>query len=389
MNLRKVTVVGVGCTNFGPQPDRSLKELIVAAAGQALADAGASPRQIDAFYLGNFAGGMLAHQELNAAIAARALGLGEIPATKVEGACASGGIAFRHGYLLIATGLADAVLVAGGEKMSGADTEEVTQALAAASDADAGEGTCGMTFPGFFAAMSLRHAYEYGTTGDHLAAVALKNRENAQRNPRAQFHGKSATLEQIKASRLVADPLRLFDCSPISDGAAAAVLVAEDLADRFRGAPVRILAAAQATGNSAIGETDDLTTIAAAVTASRQAYRDAGIGAPDVDVAEVHDCFSIAELIAIEDLGFCEKGQGGPFTAAGNTRVGGRIAVNTSGGLLSKGHPVGATGLAQIFEITRQLRGEADNQVADARIGLTHNVGGTGGVCSVTLLGRM
>lgn len=388
MNLRKVSVIGVGCTPFGALAGRSLKDLAVSACQQAMADAGVSPRQVGVFYLGNFGSGMLVRQEFLAPMVAGALGSGATPATKVEGACASGGIAFRHGYVAVATGMTDVALVCGAEKMTSSSTEEVTAALAAATDSEAGEGSCGLTFPGFFAAVAHRHMHEYGTNREQLAAVALKNRENAQKNPRAHFFDKPATLAEIVSSRLIADPLRLFDCSPISDGAAAAVLCSTHLAESFAGKPVTVLASAQATGSATIQEADSLTTFSAAVVASRLAYRQADITPDQVDVAEVHDCFSIAELIAIEDLGFCPPGQGGPFTATGRTRVGGTVAVNPSGGLLSKGHPVGATGLAQIFEITRQMRGESENQIPNARIGLAHNLGGTGGVCIVTILGR-
>ncbi|MDI3328829.1 MAG: thiolase domain-containing protein [Alicyclobacillaceae bacterium] len=384
--MRRVSIIGVGCTPFGKLNGRSIKDLALQACREALADAGIAPHQIEAFYLGNFAGGMLAQQELTAALVAGALGIGSVPSTKVEGACASGGIALRHGYMMVAAGYYDVVLVAGVEKMTQASTEEVTAALSAAADRQA-EGSTGLTFPGFFAAMARRYLHEYGATLDHLAAVALKNRENAQRNPRAHFYGKPATFDEIRQSRLVADPLRLYDCSPISDGACAAVLAAGERASEFRGTPVDILGSGQATGSTTLQEMDDLCSLEAVVEAARQAYEQAGVGPEDIDVAEVHDCFSIAELIALEDLGLMPRGEAGPRTAAGETRVGGRVAVNPSGGLLSKGHPVGATGMAQVFEIVRQLRGDSDHQVPRARIGLTHNVGGTGGVAAVHILG--
>ncbi|OUM86099.1 MAG: acetyl-CoA acetyltransferase [Bacillus thermozeamaize] len=384
--MRRVSIIGVGCTPFGKLSGRSIKDLALEACREALADAGVSPDQIEAFYLGNFAGGMLARQELTAALVAGALGIGSVPATKVEGACASGGIALRHGYMMIAAGYYDVVLVAGVEKMTQASTEEVTAALSTAADQQT-EGMTGLTFPGFFAAVARRYMHEYGATPEHLAAVAFKNRENAQRNPRAHFYGKTATLDEILSSRLVADPLRLYDCSPISDGACAAVLVANDRVHEFDRQPIDILGSGQATGCTTLQEMDNLCSLEAVIEAARQAYEQAGVGPEDVDVAEVHDCFSIAELIALEDLGLMPRGEAGPRTVAGETRVGGRVTVNPSGGLLSKGHPVGATGLAQVFEIVRQLRGESDNQVPRARIGLTHNVGGTGGVAAVHILG--
>ncbi|MBE3563490.1 MAG: thiolase domain-containing protein [Hydrogenibacillus schlegelii] len=384
--MRRVSVVGVGCTRFGKLSGRSIKELALEACRDALADAGVAPHQVEAFYLSNFAGGTLARQEMLAPLVAGALGLGSIPATRVEGACASGGIALRLGFLMIASGVCDVALVAGVEKMTEASTEEVTAALSAAADRQT-EGSTGLTFPGFFAAVAHRYMHEHGATADHLAAVALKNRANAQRNPRAHFYGKPASLDEIRQSRLVADPLRLYDCSPISDGACAVVLVASEHVQEFTGRPVDILGSGQATGSTTLQEMDDMCSLEAVVQASRQAYEQAGVGPEEVDVAEVHDCFSIAELIALEDLRLMPRGEAGPRTAAGETRVGGRVAVNPSGGLLSKGHPIGATGLAQVFEIVRQLRGEADNPVPNARIGLTHNVGGTGGVATVHIFG--
>ena len=385
--MRRVSIIGVGCTRFGVL-NEPLRDLAVAACNEAIADAGIDRARIQAFYLGNYGSGMLAKQELTASIIANRLGLRPIPVTKVEGACASGGIALRHGWLLIAAGLADIVLVAGVEKMTAAPTEVVTEALAAATDTEAVEGRAGLTFPGFFAMVAARHMHEFGTTADELAQVALKNRRNAQQNPRAHFYGKPADLNKILQSRLIADPLRLFDCSPISDGAAAAVLCAAELATEFTDRPIDILATEQSMGPATLGGLPNLTSIPATAEAARKAYARAGITPADIDVAEVHDCFSIAEIVAIEDLGFVPKGEGGPATADGFTALDGQIPVNPSGGLLSKGHPVGATGMAQCFEIVRQLRGEADNQVAGAEIGLMHNLGGTGGTVSVTILAR-
>lgn len=385
--MRKVCIVGVGATRFGSHPETPLKDLAVDACTAALTDAGMGPDQIDAFYLGNYGAGMLVGQAFTASVVANELGLRSIPVTRIEDACASGGVALRHGWLMVASGQADAVLVAGVEKMTSAPTEAVTQALAAATDVESPEAHAGLTFPGFFAMVACRHMHEYGTRPEHLAAVAVKNRRNAQANPRAQFFGKPATLDQVLASRLIADPLRLFDCSPISDGAAAAVLCAADRLPEGARA-VDILTIAHALGPANLSDMPDLTSFPATREAARQAYEAAGLGPEDIDVLEVHDCFSIAEVVALEDLGFVPKGEGGPAVAEGLTALDGRFPVNPSGGLLSKGHPIGATGLAQCFEIVRQLRGEADNQVTGARIGLMHNLGGTGGTVTVSLLAR-
>lgn len=384
--MRKVSVIGIGCTPFGKQNGIGIIDLALDACREALDDAHLPGSRVEAFYLGNFVSETLVRQGSLAPIVAYRLGLGPIPCTKVEGACASSGIAFRHGVLLIASGLCDIVLVAGVEKMTSADTGIVTEALASAGDADS-EMRLGLTFPGTFGIIMRRHMHQYGTTREQVAMVSVKNRSNGSTNPKAHFQ-ESVTIEEILESRLVCDPLRLYDCTPISDGAAAAVLCAADLAAEFTDRPVDVIGSGQATGPATLFEMADLTTFEASVVAGQQAYREAGLAPGDIDVAEVHDCFTIAEIAAIEDLGFVEKGKGGPAVAGGFTALGGRLPINPSGGLLSKGHPVGATGLAQIYEIVAQLRGEAINQVKDAEIGLAHNLGGTGAVSTVHILKR-
>ncbi|MDE2059289.1 MAG: thiolase domain-containing protein [candidate division NC10 bacterium] len=384
--MRGVSVIGIGCTPFGKQNGVGIVDLALQACREALNDAQVPSSRIDAFYLGNFVSETLVHQGSLAPIVAHRLGLGPIPCTKVEGACASSGIAFRHGVLLIASGLCDIVLAGGVEKMTSAETGAVTEALASAGDAES-EMRLGLTFPGTFGIIMRRHMHQYGTTREQVAMVSIKNRSNGSTNPKAHFQ-KPVTLEEILESRLICDPLRLYDCTPISDGAAAAVLCAADLADEFTDRRVDVIGSGHATGPATLFEMADLTTFEASVAAAHQAYREAGIAPSDVDVAEVHDCFTIAEITAIEDLGFVAKGQGGPAVADGLTALNGKLPINPSGGLLSKGHPVGATGLAQIYEIVGQLRGEAINQVKGAQIGLAHNLGGTGAVSTVHILKR-
>ncbi len=384
--MRKVSIIGVGSTPFGRLEGRTVKALAVAACRDALRDAGVDRQSIQAFYLGNFVAGQLSGQEVLAPLVANALGLPNVPCTKVEGACASGGIALRHGYLLIATGVCDLVLVAGVEKLTAGTTEQVTAAMASAADQEV-EAACGLTFPGAYGFIMRRHMLEFGTTREQIALVAVKNHANGCRNPVAPG-AKPVGLEQVLASRLVADPVRRYDCCPISDGAAAAVLCAADRAAEFSSTPIDILASAQAVGPSALVEMASLTTFEATVRAAREAYGTAGITARDVDVVELHDCFTMAEIIDSEDLGFFDKGKGGPAVAEGHTQPNGRIPVNPSGGLLAKGHPVGATGLGQIYELVQQLRGRHPNQVKDAEIGLAHNLGGTGAVGTVTILRR-
>lgn len=383
---RGVSVIGVGCTPFGRHNGIGIIDLAVRACREALDDAGVPNERVQAFYLGNFVSEALVHQGSLAPMVAYRLGLRAIPCTKVEGACASSGIAFRHGVLLIASGLCDIVLTAGAEKMTSSETTTVTEALASAGDAET-EMRLGLTFPGTFGIIMRRHMYQHGTTREQVAMVSVKNRRQGSANPRAHFQ-KPVTLEEVLGSRLISDPLRLHECPPISDGAAAAVLCASDLAEEFTHRPIEVIGSGHAMGPGTLFEMADLTTFESSVAAAREAYRMAGISPRDIDVAEVHDCFSIAEIAAIEDLGFVEKGKGGPAMEEGATALGGPIPVNPSGGLLAKGHPVGATGLAQIYEIVHQLRGEAINQVKGAEIGLAHNLGGTGAVSTVHILRR-
>ncbi len=384
--MRGVSVIGIGCTRFGKQNGIGIVELAVRACREALDDAGVPNERVQAFYLGNFVSEALVHQGSLAPMVAHRLGLRAIPCTKVEGACASSGIAFRHGVLLVASGLCDVVLTAGAEKMTSSETATVTEALASAGDAET-EMRLGLTFPGTFGIIMRRHMHQYGTTREQVALVSVKNRGNGSTNPKAHFQ-KPVSLADVLESRLISDPLRLYECPPISDGAAAAVLCASDMADEFTSRPIDVIGSGHAMGPGTLFEMTDLTTFEASVIAAREAYRAAGVSPGDIDVAEVHDCFSIAEIAAIEDLGFVEKGKGGRAAEEGLTHLTGPIPVNTSGGLLAKGHPVGATGLAQIYEVVQQLRGEAINQVQGAEIGLAHNLGGTGAVSTVHILKR-
>jgi acetyl-CoA C-acetyltransferase len=386
MMMRGVSVIGIGCTRFGKRNGIGIIDLAVQACREALDDAGVPNERVQAFYLGNFVSEALVHQGSLASMVAHRLGLRVIPCTKVEGACASSGIAFRHGFLMIASGLCDIVLTAGAEKMTSSETATVTQALASAGDAET-EMRLGLTFPGTFGVIMRRHMYQYGTTREQVAMVSVKNRRNGSLNPKAHFQ-KPISLDEVLESRLICDPLRLYDCPPISDGAAAAVLCAADIAGEFSSRPVEIIGSGHAMGPGTLFEMSDLTTFEATVSAAREAYRMAGVSPRDIDVAEVHDCFSIAEIAATEDLRFVEKGKGGRAVEEGLTAMNGPIPVNPSGGLLSKGHPVGATGLAQIYDIVQQLRGEAMNQVGGAEIGLAHNLGGTGAISTVHILRR-
>jgi len=382
--MRDVVIVGVGSTSFGRHAGTPIEQLAVGAAAQALLDAGIDRERIGALYLGNFISGPLNGKEVLAGIVADQLGLPNIPCTKVEGACASGGIAFRHAWMAIASGQCDAAIAVGVETMTHASTAQSTAALNCAMDNEH-DGPSGLTFPGLFGLSWRIHAQRYGTTRAQVSAVVRKNKRNGLRNPLAQM-GADLSDEQIESSASICDPLQLFDCCPTSDGAAAVVLVARSMLREVTGVPVDILAAIQTRGSSRIAGHPDLCSFEATVSAAQRAYQAAGISPADVDVVELHDCFSIAEVIDSEDLGLVPRGEGALWAAEGRTAVDGQVAINPSGGLLAKGHPVGATGLGQLYEVVHQLRGTHPNQVRDARIGMTHNLGGTGVACTVSLL---
>jgi acetyl-CoA C-acetyltransferase len=387
--MKKVSVIGVGKTRYGVIKDRSFLDLSVEAGKKALADAGINPEEVDAFYLGNYAGSDFIKQNHLAPYIGSALGLRrDVPCTHIENACASGGSAVREGILAIGSGTARRVLVIGVEKMNTVPTPEVTEFLSKAGDWE-NEVKVGYTFPSAFAMMARRHMHQYGTTREHLAAVTVKNHSNALHNPDAQMQ-KPVTMEQVlNDNRIVADPLRLYDCSLITDGASAVVVTEKSIAQSLSRKPVDIIGFAQANDSFALYQKGDLTKFDATVEAARLAFEMADIKHEDVDVVEVHDCFTIAEIIAIEDLGFIPKGEGGPATLDGVTSLNGKFAVNSSGGLKAKGHPVGATGVGQIIEIVEQIRGEAgERQVKDAEIGLSHNIGGSGATCVVHILAR-
>ncbi|WP_457555474.1 thiolase domain-containing protein [Candidatus Pyrohabitans sp.] len=382
--MKRVAVIGVGLTKFGELWETSFSQLFVEAGAKAINDAGIDGDDIDALYVGNMSGGRFIDQEHISCLIADHAGLTPIPATRVEAACASGGLAIRQGVMAILSGMHDVVVVGGVEKMTDLVTEKTTQTLATASDSE-WEAFMGMTFPGLYALIARRHMHEYGTTREQLAMVAVKNHENALHNPYAQFHTR-ISVEDVLRSPLVADPLRLLDCSPITDGAACVVLASEERAREFVDSPVYITGSGQASSTIALHDRRSITVADATVNAAKEAYARAKRSAGDIQVAEVHDAFTIGEILAIEGLGFFKIGEGGRATEEGETAIGGRIPVNTSGGLKAKGHPVGATGVAQVVEIALQLRGEAGKRQVDADVGLAHNVGGSGGTAVVHIL---
>jgi len=384
--MRRVAVVGVGKTAFGAFPDRDLRSLAVEAGEKALRDANVKPGGVEAFYLGNFAGPSFIGQNHLAPYVGAGLGISGVPATRFEAACASSGAAFFHAWSAVAAGIYDVVLVGGVEKMTSQPTPRVAEILAGAGDMS-GEMRAGATFPALFAMIARRHMYQYGTTREQLAAVAVKNHANGAKNPLAHMR-KTITVEQALAGKPVAEPLTVYDCSLVSDGAAAVVPVPLERAAEFTGKPVAVLGISQTSDRVALDEKEDITTLRAVRSSAEKAYKMAEVTAADIQFAEVHDCFTIAEILSCEDLGFVKKGEGGLYAQSGATCLRGERPVNASGGLKSKGHPVGATGVAQICDVAVQIRGEAgDLQVARNEIGLAQNLGGSGATSVVTILG--
>ncbi|HWQ56613.1 MAG TPA: thiolase domain-containing protein [Bryobacteraceae bacterium] len=386
--MRPVAVIGTGKTPFGAFPGRDLRSLAVEAGEKCLKDGHIAPSQVEAFYLGNFAGPAFTGQNHLAPYVSMALGVEGVPSTRIENACASSGSAFYQAWTAVAGGIYDTVLVVGVEKMTSRPTPQVSEILGSAGDFS-GEIRAGNTFASLFAMIARRHMHQFGTTRAHLAAVAVKNHANGALNPDAHMR-RVITLEQAMAGKPVADPLNLYDCSLISDGAAAVLLAPADRAADFGRKPVRVLGIAQASDSVPLDRKEDITTFPAVRRAAQKAYGMAGMGPRDIGFAELHDCFTIAEIVALEDLGFVERGQGGPYSAEGRTALRGEKPINPSGGLKSKGHPVGATGAAQICDVVQQIRCEAgDRQVRDAAVGLAQNLGGSGGTCVVTILGAL
>ncbi len=412
---RGVAVVGVGSSKFGAFPDKTSRDLFVEAFQEmrATVDKGLDPGAIESLYLGNFSSDLFEGQGHTAPIMADAVGLVPIPAVRVEDACASGGVALRQGVMAVASGMQDVVLVGGTERMTKLPIAQVTDTLGAAADA-LYEIPAGFTFPGLYAAIASAYMHKYGMTPEHLMNVAIKNHENGALNPKAQFgvtipdwmqsriaaarkRGKpapewadvAAFLHDDAANPMVAWPLRLFDCSPVTDGAACLLLVSAARAHEFTDAPIYITGSGQAS-DVPLHSRADLTTLDAARGAAARAYAQAGVTADDIRLAEVHDCFTIAEIVATEDLGFFAPGTAFKAVEDGMTARDGARPVNTSGGLKAKGHPVGASGVAQVIEVFKQMRGEAGaRQVAgDIPLALTHNVGATGSTCVVHVYER-
>ncbi len=383
--MRDVCVVGAGMSQWGEVWRKSFRDLFVDAARAAMANAGVD--HLDSLYVGCMSGGLFVGQEHIGALMADYLGMAGIPAAHVESACASGGISFRQAFIEVGSGVSDIVMAAGVEKMTDCDGDEATAALATAADQEY-EVFHGATFPGLYAMMAHAHMAKYGTTREMLTAVSVKNHFNGSMNPNAQYPFK-LKAKTVDNSVMVADPLHILDCSPITDGAAAVIVCSEDVAKKTGKPYIKVKGSAVATDTIQLAQREDMTTIKSATIAAGKALEMAGIKLGDVNFAEVHDCFTIAEIMVAESIGKYKPGKAGPAFVAGESALDGVFPINPSGGLKSKGHPVGATGIAQIVEIYKQLTGQAENgrQIQGGpKVGMAQNMGGTGASSVVHIL---
>ncbi|MHA1798584.1 MAG: thiolase C-terminal domain-containing protein [Candidatus Helarchaeota archaeon] len=415
---RDVAIIGAGISKFGVRTDKNLPDLWIEAYLDAVksVDNGISVNDIDGgLYLGNFTADLFNGQGHLGPMMADLIGLTPKGATRFEGACASSGLAFRHAVLAVASGVADVVCVGGIEKMTTLPTAGVTEALAAASDAIY-EARVGATFPGLYANIASAHFHKYGTKSEDLFNVAIKNHENGKLNDKAQMPYSIEDIRQQKIEKIkkkggeapdwkddfdflrsssnpvIAYPLRLFDCSLITDGAACVFLAAANIAKKFTDTPILVAGTGQGSASLSLHDRKgEYTSFISARTAAEQAYKMANVRPKDIKIAEVHDCFTIAELVAMEDLGFAKPGDAARMVREGETGLDGTIPINTDGGLKAKGHPVGATGVGQVVEVYKQLKGIAKKRQIknDPEIGLTHNLGGSGGTCVVHVFKRM
>lgn len=383
--MRTVCVVGAGMSTWGEVWRKSFRQLFVDAALEAIEKSGVD--HLDSLYIGCMSGGLFVHQEHLGSLMADYLGMPGIPATRVESACASGGLAIRSAYIEVASGMSDIVMASGVEKMTDCHGDDATAALATAADQEY-EVFHGATFPGLYAMMAHAHMAKYGTTRQMLTAISVKNHVNGSMNPVAQYPFK-VKPETVENSVMIADPLRILDCSPITDGAAAVILTTEEIAKKLGKPYIKIIGSGAATDYIQLAQRADMTTIKAATLAADRALKMAGKTLKDVNFAEVHDCFTIAELIILESIGLYAPGKAGAAILAGETALDGKFPINTSGGLKSKGHPVGATGVAQVVEVYKQLTGQAEGGrqlKSSPKIGMTQNMGGSGGSSVVHIM---
>ncbi|CAI49394.1 acetyl-CoA C-acyltransferase [Natronomonas pharaonis DSM 2160] len=376
-------LVGAGQSDYGAFPDESYRSLFrtaFEAAAESVPE-GFDKDAVDEAFIGTL--GVGGRQlGLSGPAVTEHVGLDGVPCTRVENACAASGFAVRQAVQAVKSGMADVVLAGGFEVMSDMSSDATKYWLGVSGETE-WERLSGTTFSGVYAQMASAHMDRYGTTGEQLSRVAVKNHANGAKNPHAQL-GFECSLDDAQSAPMVADPLNLYHCCPTSDGAACALVVSEAVVDDYTDDPIRVAGVGAGSDNVGLFDRETYTAVPASQRAAERAYEMAGIEPTDLDFAEVHDCFAIAELLAYEDLGFCERGESGSFIESGATELDGELPVNTSGGLKSKGHPIGATGAGQVVEAFKQLSGKAgDRQVDSPHRGLTHNVGGSGGAAIV------
>ncbi|HXU95217.1 MAG TPA: thiolase domain-containing protein [Candidatus Nitrosotalea sp.] len=378
--MEKVCLIGAGSTKYGKLED-SITDIALQASVDAIESAGIEPKEIGAGYISNVFGVADKQVHLGPVIMSN-LGIPEVPSLSIESACGSGSVSFREAYANVAAGFYDAVLATGVEKVTHTGTEWTTTYFSYCSDFFY-EGGAGASFPGLFASMARAYLAEYKATEEDLAMVAVKNHDNGLLNPKAHLR-KKITVDDVMKSAVVASPLKLYDCCPFSDGASAVIICNEKFAKDHTKNYVQVIGSGRGGSPAALQGRDHITTIPSTRIAAAAAYKMAGITPKDVDFAEVHDCFTIAELVDTEDLGFFEQGKAVQAVREGRTKLNSDISINPSGGLKSKGHPIGATGIGQVAEVFDQLTGKAgERTVKDAKIGLTHNFGATGASCAV------
>ncbi|MFO8109229.1 MAG: thiolase domain-containing protein [Thermoplasmata archaeon] len=385
--MRDVAIIGIGETPIGELWNLSLRELGINAGLSAIKDAGVRGEEIEKMYIGNMSAGRLINQEHIAPMIADYAGLDGVPSVRIESGGASGGMALAQGCLSVASGVDDIVVVGAAEKMTDVGDQEAKNILSSTADWE-WESIFGATFDSLYAMMARYHMIQHGTTREQLAAVAVKNHAHGALNPNAQYQ-REVPLKVVLNSPIVSDPLTMFDCAPLSDGGAAVVLCPAETAESYNGDPVKILGTGMGSDHMAVHDRRGIDTMKATTSAAQKAFSMADLKPEDMDFAEVHDNYTISEIMAVEDMGFFSKGDGGPAVERGDTDLHSKLPVNTSGGLKAKGQPVGAVGINQAVEAVLQLRGDAGKrQVEDARYGLIHNMGGTGASAVVHILGR-
>ena len=378
--MEKVCVLGAGSTKYGKLSD-SIADITTQASIDAIESAGIDPKEVDASYISNVFG--IADKQVHLGpVLMSNLGISDKPSLSIESACGSGSVAFREAFANVAAGFYDCLVVTGVEKVTHTGTEWTTTYFSYCSDFFY-EGQAGASFPGLFASMARAYLTEFDATEEDFARVAVKNHDNGMLNPKAHMH-KKISVDDVMNSAVVASPLKLFDCCPFSDGASSVILCSEKFAKEHSKDYVEVIGSGRGGSPAALQGREHMTTIPSTKLAAEKAYKMAGVTAKDIDFAEVHDCFTIAEVVDTEDLGFFEKGQGVQAVREGRTKLNSDISINPSGGLKSKGHPIGATGVGQVAEVFDQLTGKAgERTVKDAKIGLTHNFGATGASCAV------